>query len=99
MTLGQTQEAFSLMLGKLIIFAYKQGYKIRMGDVFARDGHKANSNHYIKLAADINLFKDGEFLQDDTGHDELHDYWDTLGGGRRIEDDMNHYSIKWNGRL
>lgn len=99
MTLGEAQEQFSLMLGKLIIFAYNKGYKIRMGDVWARDGHKVNSNHYIKLAADLNLFKGKKYLTDGTGHDELHDYWDSLGGGRRITNDLNHYSLEWNGRL
>lgn len=98
MTLGQAQEAFSLMLGKLLVFAYEKGYKVRMGDVWARDGHKANSNHYIKLAADLNLFKDGVFLQDGSGHGELHDYWDLLGGAKRIDNDLNHYSIEWQGR-
>ena len=58
-------------LGKLINEVYSKGYKIRIGDVLARDSdknpdgtrtHKSNSQHYKKLAVDINLFKDGVFL-------------------------------------
>lgn len=57
--LGDKQERFTILLAQLIVWAYEQGYKIRMGDVYAAGGHKKNSNHYIKLAADLNLFKNG----------------------------------------
>ena len=98
MSLGSEQERFSLMLGKLIIFAYNQGYQIRMGDVFAKAGHMENSNHYNKLAADINLFRDGVYLTDGKDHNILHDFWDTLGGAKRIDKDLNHYSLEYQGR-
>jgi hypothetical protein len=97
MTLGEKQRKFSLMLAKLIIYAYEQGYEITFGDVWAKIGHKINSNHYIRLAADLNLFKDGVFIVSGAGHDLLHDYWDTLGGAERIENDMNHYSVEYKG--
>lgn len=101
MTLGEKQEQFSLMLGKLLIFAYEKGYKIRMGDVLASDGHSANSCHYIKLAADLNLFKDGVFLTTTEAHTPLGEYWESLGGswgGRFKHKDGNHYSLEWQGR-
>lgn len=97
MTLGQKQEEFSGMLGKLIVWAYEQGYRIRMGDVFAHDGHRPNSNHYKKLAADLYIFKPGASEQDMEAHRRMHDAWDALGGAPRIENDMNHYSVKWEG--
>ena len=97
MKLGDKQRAFSLALAKLIIHAYELGYEITFGDVWAKTGHKPNSNHYIRLAADLNLFKDGLFIVSGEGHDVLHDYWDTLGGAERIENDLNHYSFEYKG--
>ena len=98
MNLGEEQRAFSKALAQLILYAYEIGYEISMGDVWAKTGHKVNSNHYIRLAADINLFKDGVYLTDGTGHDILHDYWDTLGGAKRIDKDLNYYSFEHDGR-
>ena len=98
MTLGEKQRIFSKMLAELILYAYALGYEISMGDVWAKTGHKTNSCHYIRLAADLNLFKDGKWLTDGSGHDKLHDYWDKLGGAKRIDDDLNHYSFEHEGR-
>jgi len=108
MSLGNEQRKFSLMVAKLITHAYEIGYEITLGDAF-RDprlhgkmgekkayGH-THSCHKVKLAIDLNLFKDGRYITDSTGHDELHDYWDSIGGGRRIKHDANHYSIEWQG--
>jgi hypothetical protein len=99
MTLGQTQEAFIVSIAKLIIWGDSQGYKMRMGEGFnaSGTGHKPNSNHYIKLAMDIFIYKDGENEQDMEAHKRMHDAWDTMGGAPRIEKDMNHYSVIWAG--
>lgn len=98
MSLGQEQELFSVMLGKLLVWCSEQGIPVRIGDVFARDGHKAGSNHYLKLAADLYVFRSGSADQDMEAHKRMHDAWDALGGAPRIEKDMNHYSIKYQGR-
>ena len=96
------QHSFSLMLGKLLIYLYEKGYKVSMGDVYALTGHKQNSNHGLRLAADLNLFLDGVWLDAGEGmikaHTVGHDYWDTLGGAKRIVKDMNHYSVEYQGR-
>lgn len=97
MKLGKHQEAFSQDLAKLILFAYQQGYRIRLGDVWSKAkyrAHKHNSQHYKKLASDLNLFRDGRFLQSSKDHHELGDYWESLSaenrwGGRY--QDGNHY--------
>ena len=94
MRLGEHQEYFCSDLGKLITYAYGLGYRIRMGDVFAHDGHKDGSQHYKKLAADLNLFIEGEYIKDERGHDLLGKFWEELDehnrwGGRY--DDANHY--------
>ena len=99
MSLGTEQERFSLMVAKLITYAYTLGYKIRLGEGYnaAGTGHMKGSTRYVKLAIDINLFKDGVYLTDGADHSILHDYWDSLGGAERIAKDLNHYSIAWQG--
>ena len=96
------QHSFSLMLGKLIIYLYEQGYKATFGDVYAQTGHKNQSNHYLRLAADLNLFLDGKWLDKgepmSKAHNLAHDFWDTLGGAKRIKKDLNHYSVEYQGR-
>ena len=97
MTLGQTQEFFAEILGKLLVWSHGQGYKIRVGDVFAKTDHKEGSNHYLKLAADLYVYKPGATEQDGEAHKRMHDAWDQMGGAPRIEKDLNHYAVKWNG--
>jgi hypothetical protein len=104
MTLGEKQRAFLPKLAQLIQYAYENGYELTLGDAY-RDprlhgaigeklgyGH-AKSCHKLRLAIDLNIFKGGNYLTDGSGHDELHTFWDSLGGAPRLEADMNHYSI------
>lgn len=86
------------MLGKLIVWADGQGYKLRLCDVLAKEGHKVDSNHGLGLAADIAVFQPGATEQDMEAHRRMHNAWDELGGAPRIETDLNHYSLKWQGR-
>ena len=100
MTLGQAQEDYTVKLAKLILWGDSQGYKMRLGEGYDDDGvgHKDGSNHYIKLAQDIFIYKPGTMEQDGEAHKRMHDCWDTLGGAPRIEYDMNHYSVIWQGK-
>lgn len=104
MTLGALQRKFTLMLGKLILKAYELGYELTLGEGYDDDGvgHMQGSMHYIRLAQDLNLFKDGIWLsggpEAEKGHGMLHDYWDELGGAKRIPRDLNHYSMEYQGR-
>ena len=103
MTLGQKQRQFTLMVGHLIIYAYSIGYELTLGRgrvseaANKADGGIDESTHLYGVGQDFNIFKDGVFLTDGTGHDELHDYWDTMGGAERIDNDLNHYSVAWQG--
>jgi len=103
MTLGQKQRKFTLMVAKLIEFAYEEGYELTFSRAYASeaanraDGGHERSLHRKRLAIDLNLFIDGKYITDGTGHDELHDYWDFLGGSERIPNDMNHYSLEHGG--
>jgi len=82
----------------LILEAERRGYSVTFGDAWASAGHMAGSNHYRRLAIDLNLFKDGRYITDDEGHKELHEWWvDKCGGAEMIAGDANHYSFKHNG--
>ncbi|WP_038141024.1 M15 family metallopeptidase [Thiothrix lacustris] len=103
-TLRERQSEFALMTGKLILKAYEMGYEVTLGDTF-RDprlhgeygfkvGYGASrSYHKLRLAIDLNLFKDGGFLQGTEAHKPLGEWWESQGGtwGGRFEDG-NHYS-------
>ena len=105
MTLRQKQTQFVQMIGQLIAYAYAQGYELTFGRgrvsyaANAADGGHKRSLHLSGLAQDLNLFRDGVWLKDGTGHDVLHDYWDSIGGAQRIPDDMNHYSLQHDGMI
>ncbi len=98
MTLGQKQRKFALMTAHLILFAYKQGYKLTFGDAARMDGkgHIDGSFHYKRLAIDLNLFKDGVYLTETEDHRVLGDFWKSIGGtwgGDFRRKDGNHYSL------
>lgn len=113
MTLGEKQRMFPPLVAKLIQFAYDSGYELTFGDalrdsrVFGQMGEKkgygqASSNHKIKLAIDLNLFKNGKYLDKTEDHAPLGAYWESLNpacrwGGRF--QDGNHYSIIHEGRM
>ena len=109
MTLRQQQSKFARMVADLILKAYEMGYEITFGDAF-RDprlhgqvgefkgyGHP-KSCHKLRLAIDLNLFKNGEFLGTTEDHKQLGEWWEAQGGtwGGRFEDG-NHYSLEYNG--
>ena len=111
MKLGEKQELFSQLLAQLILFAYANGYKIRMGQVerskeeAARNAKKgigiANSLHTQRLAADLYLFKDGKYLTKTEAYRPLGEFWQSLHplccwGG--LFNDGNHFSITHGGR-
>ena len=111
MTLGEHQELFMRLLPRLIDKAHELGFEIRGGDLFrdARSHGKlgeriaygnAFSCHKVKLAIDLNLFKDGEYISTTEGHRELGEWWesrhDLCCWGGRFKDG-NHYSLTYQG--
>ena len=98
-SLGKKQEEFAVAIADLILFAHSKTIKVRIKDAFrdprlhGKYGEKlgygaANSVHKLSLAVDL-------YTENPKNHKELHDYWDSLGGAPRIENDMNHYSFKF----
>ena len=109
-SLGQKQREFLPMVARLIEFAYANGYELTVGDGY-RDprlhgalGVKigygaANSCHKIRLAIDLNLFRDGKYLTATEDYRVLGEFWESIGGtwGGRFSDG-NHFSIEHDGR-
>lgn len=109
MSLRKRQSEFARKLPLLLLFAYEHGYEITLGDAWASAGHSQNSCHYIRLAVDLNLFKDDKYLPRTKDHQKLGEFWESIGGswgGRFGESspgagdgyDGNHYSLSWRGR-
>lgn len=106
MTLREKQSKFTLAIAGLIAKAYEMGYEVTLGDAY-RDprlhgqvgekkgyGH-SKSCHKLRLAIDLNLFKNGKFLTTTEDHRELGEWWESQGGtwGGRFND-ANHYSFE-----
>ena len=113
MTLRETQSLFAFRVHLLLAKAYELGYEVTLGDVY-RDprlhgtmgekkgyGH-SKSCHKIRLAIDLNLFKDGKYITNGDGHEDLGKWWKdghplARWGGDFTIKDFNHYSFEWGG--
>lgn len=94
MSLRKKQSEFVRAVGSLIRFATERGYELTFGDAWAKTGHMEGSKHYIRMAIDLNLFKQGRWLTETEDHTELGEYWENIGGiwgGRFKRADGNHY--------
>ena len=110
-TLGAKQQRFTLMVAKLIQHIYAEGYTATFGDAY-RDPrvHGAHgtkktgsysapgSVHKLRLAVDLQLFKDGKYLTASEDYTFAGLYWESIGGtwGGRFNDG-NHFSIEHGG--
>ena len=95
-TLRQKQSEFAFMVSDLIKFAYANGYELSLGDAYAHSGHKEGSFHYMRLAIDLNLFREGRYLTTTEDHKPLGNFWKSIGGswgGEFRHSDGNHYSL------
>jgi hypothetical protein len=89
-------------LAQLIEKIYAENYECTGGDLWSQlayGAHKIGSQHYQRLAIDLNLFKDGAYLNTTEAHKPFGDFWESLHpmcrwGGRFK--DGNHYEfIEW----
>lgn len=113
MRLSEKQQIFAECVGELLQFISRtDGIDVTLGDAyrdprlhgnFSELGGYGNSKsmHKIRLAIDLNLFVEGEYITDG-GHDKykvIGEYWESLDpfarwGGRF--GDANHFSfIHW----
>ena len=95
------QSKYAQLVGKLINFAYAQGYELTIGDAWRPDrkGHVPDSYHYIRLAIDLNLFVNGNWIENYSPEWQiLGDYWKSLdpectwGGDFKKKKDYDHFS-------
>lgn len=103
MSLLTTQADFSQAIARLILYATQQGYQITLGDAY-RDprvtyGHP-KSTHRVRLAVDLNLFREGKYLPETKDHALLGAWWKQQHSLARWGGDFgdgNHYSFEWDG--
>jgi hypothetical protein len=106
MTLREKQSLFARLLAQLILFVYQRpGWELTLGEGHndARVGHMRGSLHYVRLAQDLNLFVNGEYVSKG-GHPawrEIGEQWESMHElcrwGGRFKDD-NHLSLEHEGK-
>lgn len=111
MSLRKKQVEFTRLIPRLLDKAYELGFEVTLGDAFRDErvhgafgvkkayGH-ARSAHKLRLAVDLNLFKEGEYLEGTAAHRQLGEWWEqqhplARWGGRF--NDGNHYSFEHEG--
>lgn len=110
-SLSSLQREFAREVSLLISYIYSKGYECTLGDAY-RDprlhgeigikkgyGHR-NSCHKIRLAIDLNLFRDGQYLSLTSDHQIFGTWWKSRSSyhawGGDFEDG-NHYSFEYQG--
>jgi len=107
-TLGEKQRVFTRNVAHLIAWAYDNGYELTFSDAYrspqqaaanaAQGVGIAQSLHMLRLAVDLNLFKDGVWIKESEAHRPLGEFWKGLNpencwGGDFSKPDGNHYSM------
>ena len=114
MTLRQKQSAFASLIPKLIFKALSLEFEVTLGEAYRSPEEAARlaklgkgikeSLHTLKLAIDLNLFRNGKYLSSTESHRELGEWWEEQSndeivchwGGRF--GDGNHYSVGHGGK-
>lgn len=89
MTLGEQQRRFTELVGRLIEWAYDNGYELTFGEAYrtaeqaAWNAEKAgtgivNSLHCKRLAIDLNLFRDEVYQTTTEAYKPLGEFWKSL---------------------
>lgn len=89
------------------MWALLEHYILFLGYQYARDEGKRctdcpnthpRSTHKVGLGQDYVIYLPGGAVDEDgTVHAILHDFWDFIGGAERIDGDLGHYSVMWQG--
>lgn len=103
---SELQQIFAVNVAHLILHINECGYSCTFGEawrtpemaaMYAQQGKGIkNSLHCIRLAVDLNLFKNGVYLPQTEAHRPFGEYWEKLNalnrwGGRF--NDGNHYEM------
>lgn len=104
MKLGDKQRLFVRLVSKLLEYGHAHGYEFTFGEAFRPAVTAAiyqqkgtgikNSLHTVRLAIDLNVFKNGTYLVRGEDFKELGEFWESIGGtwGGRFKDG-NHFSL------
>ncbi len=115
MTLKEKQVEFARLIPRLIDKAFELGYTVTLGECWRSPEEAARlaklglgivgSLHTLKLAIDINLFRNGVYLTDNEAHRMLGTWWEAQSAGKDFVTawgghwgDGNHYSIAHGGK-
>lgn len=104
------QQQFSFLFLLLLQWLKSNGYTVTIGEVL-RTKTKAEENeqlkigishslHLLKLAVDLNIFKDGKSLESFDEYLPIGLYWESIGGswgGRFTNRDCDHFSLSYQG--
>lgn len=106
------QQEYALALAELVVWIYDQGWAVTFGEGYVRDTdsrdgdhdgpHRADGGHYKRLATDINLFVDGEWVRESThpAWAQIHQHWLSLHpAAGLIAHDANHFGFRHQGVL
>ena len=109
MTLRQKQSVFLLNVSKLISWAFEQGYELTGGELHRTEEQQAiyrknkkskakRSRHQDRLAIDLNLFINGNYIRTREPYKPLAEYWKSLHSdnvaGYDWGWDANHFEMK-----
>ncbi len=103
------QQRFARLLGHLLLKIQLEGYQVTLAEGYVGDSidkphedtpHLRRGGHFKRLAQDLNLFRDGQWLKATEDHRPFGEFWEGLDpdarwGGRW--GDGNHYSITHDG--
>lgn len=89
MTLSEKQRKFTLLISKLIQWAYANGMELTLGEayrtleqqeIYFKQGKSKTlaSKHLERLAVDFNLFIGGQYKTDKESYKPLAEYWKSL---------------------
>jgi hypothetical protein len=113
MTLGEKQRVFSQLAARLILEMAAQGYEVAIAYAYrdqttqdrlvAEGSGSRRSLHPLKLAIDLDLFKDGVYLTRSEDHARFGAWWKQQHplcrwGGDFPKPDGNHYSVTHGGK-
>jgi hypothetical protein len=95
MTLREKQSLFAIHLAQLIVWIYSRGWEVTLGEGAIESTrrehlHMPNSLHRKRLAQDLNLFIDGEWISDGS-----HQAWLEIG----VQWEHSHPLASWGGRF
>lgn len=109
----QIQVDFARLVPRLIDQGFALGYEVTGGE-WHRTAEQAewnakrgtgirNSLHIVRLAIDLILFMDGQYLTKTEDYEPLGMWWEEQDvrcrwGGRFTKPDGGHFSMTWDGR-